>query len=160
MTAIYSWPFYPITNHALYGYDQVANKSFKSEKIPNGVRRRVEDGIHALFVPTGVEVDLGDFAGSCISTFRSGTDKKIKVLDSVVKYGDRDEHGWSFEISSSFVGEVVVMVSGGNSEQYFEKLAGTNPWIQMVFIFDPDSSRSSLILYQNGYYVIHPCRVL
>ena len=44
------------------------------------------------------------------------------------------------------------MVSGGNSEQYFEKLAGTNPWIQMVFIFDPDSSRSSVILYQNGYY--------
>ena len=120
----------------------------------------MEDGIHALFVPTGVEVDLGDFAGSCISTFRSGTDKTIKVLDSVVKYSLRDEHGWSFEISSSFVGEVVVMVSGGNSEQYFEKLAGTNPWIQMVFIFDPDSSRSSLILYQNGYYVIHPCRVL
>lgn len=84
--------------------------------------------------------------------FRSGTEKRLKVLDSVVKYGDRDEHGWSFEISSSFVGEVVVMVSGGNSEQYFEKLAGTNPWIQMVFIFDPDSSRSSVILYQNGYY--------
>ena len=162
MTANYSWPFYPITNQALYGYDQAANKSFKSETIPNGVRTQVEDGIHALFVPPGVEIDLGDFSGSCISNpnlcenftvsflFRSGAEKGLKVLDSGVKYGDRDEYGWSFEISSTLVGEAVVMVSDGNSELYFEKLAGTNTWIQMVFTFDPDSSSRSLVLYQNG----------
>ena len=42
------------------------------------------------------------------------------------------------------------MVSDGNSEQYFEKLAGTNTWIQIVFTFDPDSSSRSVVLYQNG----------
>ena len=143
----------------MYGYDQAANKSFKSETIPNGVRTQVEDGIHALFVPPGVEVDLGDFSGSCISNpnlcqnftvsflFRSGAEKGLKVLDSGVKYGDRDEYGWSFEISD---GKAVVMVSDGDSELYFEKLAGTNTWIQMVFTFDPDSSSHSVILYQNG----------
>lgn len=146
----------------MYGYDQAANKSFKSETIPNGVRTQVEDGIHALFVPPGVEIDLGDFSGSCISNpnlcenftvsflFRSGAEKGLKVLDSGVKYDDRDEYGWSFEISSTLVGEAVVMVSDGNSELYFEKLAGTNSWIQMVFTFDPDSSSRSVVLYQNG----------
>ena len=162
MTANYSWPFYPIANQALYGYDQAANKSFKSETIPNGVRSRVEDGIHALFVPPGVEVDLGDFSGLCISNpnlcqnftvsflFRSVAEKGLKVLDSGVKYGDRDEYGWSFEISSTFGTKAEVMVSDGNSEKYIEKLAGTKTWIQMVFTFDPDSSSRSVILYQNG----------
>ncbi|CAH3189776.1 unnamed protein product, partial [Porites lobata] len=102
--------FYPIANQALYGYDQAAKKSFKSEKIPNGVRTQVEDGIQALFVPAGEEVDLGDFAGTCISNpflcqnftvsflFKTGADKDLKVLNSGLRADDEYEYGWSFEI--------------------------------------------------------------
>ena len=122
----------------------------------------MEGGIHSLFVPAGVEVDLGDFAGTCVSNptlcknftvsflFKTSTDKEHKVLDSGVKDGETDEYGWSFEISS-FLENAEAMVSDGNIEVYGEKLLATNAWIQMVFTFDPESrSRPSVVLYQNG----------
>ena len=48
---------YPVARRSLYGYDQAANKSFKSSYIPDGVRtvKEFEDVINALFVPAGVK---------------------------------------------------------------------------------------------------------
>ncbi|CAH3020776.1 unnamed protein product, partial [Porites evermanni] len=158
-TANYSWPFYPIANQALYGYDQAADKSFKSEKIPNGVRTQVEDGIQALFVPAGEEVDLGDFAGTCISNpflcqnftvsflFKTGADKDLKVLNSGLRADDQTyeyEYGWSFEISPySGSAKVTFPCDGAGSE-----LAARNSWIQIVFTFDYGII-TNVVLYQN-----------
>ena len=153
---------YPIANKALYGYDQAANKSFKSENVPGNVQTIMEDGINALFVPAGVEIDLGDFAGTCVSNpnvcenftvsflFKTATDhdkdfKDIKVLDSGVKDGEIDEYGWSFDIGSS----ASVMVSDGYSQIDSEGLMATNAWILMAFTFDLDA-RFGIVLYQNG----------
>ena len=143
----------------MYGYDQAANKSFKSEKIPNGVRPQVEDGIQALFVPPGEEVDLGDFAGTCISNpylcqnftvsflFKTGADKDLKVLDSGLRADDQTdeyEYGWSFEISPySDSAEAIVTGNGAGSE-----LAALNSWIQIVFTFDYGII-TDVVLYQN-----------
>ena len=143
----------------MYGYDQAANKSFQSEKIPDGVRTQVEDGIQALFVPAGVEVDLGDFAGTCISNpylchnftvsflFKTGADKDLKVLDSGLSADDQTdeyEYGWSFEISP-YSGNAVVIVTGDGAAR---ELAARNSWIQIVFTFDYGSV-SNVVLYQN-----------
>ena len=143
----------------MYGYDQAANKSFKSEKIPNGVRTQVEDGIQSLFVPAGEEVDLGDFAGTCISNpylcqnftvsflFKTGADKDLKVLDSGLRVDDQTdeyEYGWSFEISPySGSAEAIVTGNGAGSE-----LEARNSWIQIVFTFD-HGSITNVVLYQN-----------
>ena len=143
----------------MYGYDQAANKSFKSEKIPNGVRTQVEDGIQALFVPAGEEVDLGDFAGTCISNpylcqnftvsflFKTGADKDLKVLNSGLRADDQTdeyEYGWSFEISPySGSAEAIVTSNGAGSE-----LAARNSWIQIVFTFDYGII-TNVVLYQN-----------
>ena len=143
----------------MYGYDQAADKSFKSEKIPNGVRTQVEDGIQALFVPAGEEVDLGDFAGTCISNpflcqnftvsflFKTGADKDLKVLNSGLRADDQTyeyEYGWSFEISPySGSAKVTFPCDGAGSE-----LAARNSWIQIVFTFDYGII-TNVVLYQN-----------
>ena len=143
----------------MYGYDQAANKSFKSKKIPNGVRTQVEDGIQALFVPAGEEVDLGDFAGTCISNpflcqnftlsflFKTGADKDLKVLNSGLRADDEYEYGWSFEISriSPYSGSAEVTVPGSGA---FSELAARNSWIQIVFTFDYGII-TNVALYQN-----------
>ena len=143
----------------MYGYDQAANKSFKSEKIPNGVRTQVEDGIQALFVPAGEQVDLGDFAGTCISNpylcqnftvsflFKTGADKDLKVLNSGLRADDQTdeyEYGWSFEISP-YSGSAEAIVAGYGAAR---ELAARNSWIQIVFTFDHGSIRD-VVLYQN-----------
>ncbi|XP_078373581.1 uncharacterized protein LOC144657147 [Oculina patagonica] len=160
--ANYTWPLYPIASEALYGYDQAANKSFKSENIPDGVKTIKEDGINALLVPAGVEIDLGDFAGTCVSNptlcknftvsflFKTVTDhdkdaQDIKVLDSGVKDGEKYEYGWSFDVGSS----ADVMVSYGDSQIYSEQLMARNAWILMAFTFDFHLTFGT-VLYQNG----------
>ena len=119
----------------------------------------MEDGIQSLFVPAGEEVDLGDFAGTCISNpylcqnftvsflFKTGADKDLKVLNSGLRADDQTdeyEYGWSFEISPySGSAEAIVTGSGAGSE-----LAALNSWIQIVFTFDYGMT-INLVLYQN-----------
>lgn len=122
----------------------------------------MEERINALFVPAGVEIDLGDFAGTCVSNpnlcenftvsflFKTAIDhdkdfQDIKVLDSGVKDGDLYEYGWSFEIGTS----VKVMVSYDNSHIYREQLMARNAWILMAFAFNLREMYKS-VLYQNG----------
>ena len=85
---------HPIAEQALYGYDRVANKSYRSHNISDGVKSVTENGINALFVPAGAEVDLGDFAGTCVSNptlcknftvsflLKTAANKSLIVLDS------------------------------------------------------------------------------
>ena len=119
----------------------------------------MEDGIQSLFVPAGEEVDLGDFAGTCISNpylcqnftvsflFKTGADKDLKVLDSGLRVDDQTdeyEYGWSFEISPySGSAEAIVTGNGAGSE-----LEARNSWIQIVFTFD-HGSITNVVLYQN-----------
>ena len=119
----------------------------------------MEDGIQSLFVPAGEEVDLGDFAGTCISNpylcqnftvsflFKTGADKDLKVLDSGLRVDDQTdeyEYGCSFEISPySGSAEAIVTGNGAGSE-----LEARNSWIQIVFTFD-HGSITNVVLYQN-----------
>ena len=119
----------------------------------------MEDGIQSLFVPAGEEVDLGDFAGTCISNpylcqnftvsflFKTGADKDLKVLNSGLRADnqtDEYEYGWSFEISPySGSAEAIVTSNGAGSE-----LAARNSWIQIVFTFDYGII-TNVALYQN-----------
>ena len=152
---------YPVASNSLYGYDQAANKSFKSDNIPDGVRTLKEDRINALFVPAGVEIDLGDFKDTCISNptlcnnftvsflFKTAADhdkdsNDIKVFDSGVKDdGGRYEYGWSVDVGSS----VEVMMSYGYSHIYSDRLMAKDAWILLAFTFQMDFGT---VLYQNG----------
>ena len=128
--------------------------------IPDGVSNQVADGINALFVPAGVEVDLGDFAGTCVSNpnlcknftvsflLKASSDKDLKVLDSGVKYGGIDEYGWSFKIDE--YSEAKAMVAYEDIVVFGEKLAATNAWILMAFTFDIDARSRKIVLFQNG----------
>ena len=107
-------------------------------------------------MPAGEEVDLGDFAGTCISNpflcqnftvsflFKTGADKDLKVLNSGLRADDQTdeyEYGWSFEISPySGSAEAIVTGNGAGSE-----LAALNSWFQIVFTFD----YGIIVLYQN-----------
>ena len=120
----------------------------------------MEDGIQALFVPAGVEVDLGGFAGTCISNpslcqnftvsflFKTGADKDLKVLDSGLSaegQTDEYEYGWSFKISS-YADDAVVTVTGDGAAR---ELAARNSWIQIVFTVDYGIISKNVVLYQN-----------
>ena len=110
-------------------------------------------------MPAGEEVDLGDFAGACISNpylcknftvsflFKTGADKDLEVLNSGLRADDQTdeyEYGWSFEISPySGSAEAIVTGNGAGSE-----LAARNSWIQIVFTFD-HGIISNVVLYQN-----------
>ena len=110
-------------------------------------------------MPAGEEVDLGDFAGTCISNpylcqnftvsflFKTGADKDLKVLDSGLRADDQTdeyEYGWSFEISPySGSAEATVTGNGAGSD-----LAALNSWIQIVFTFDYGII-TNVVLYQN-----------
>jgi len=158
--ANYTWSLYPIAGQALYGYEEATKKSFRSENIPDGVKNQVEDGINALFVPAGVEIDLGDFAGTCVSNptlcknftvsflLKTSADKDLKVLDSGVKDGERDEYGWSFEIDN--YGDAEAMVANGYIVAYGETLEETDAWILMAFTFYHGRFNPNIVLYQNG----------
>ena len=110
-------------------------------------------------MPAGEQVDLGDFAGTCISNpylcqnftvsflFKTGADKDLKVLDSGLRADDQTdeyEYGWSFEISPySSSAEATVTGNGAGSD-----LAALNSWIQIVFTFDYGII-TNVVLYQN-----------
>ena len=161
LPANYTWSLYPIAGQALYGYEGATNKSFRSEDIPDGVKNQVEDGINALFVPAGVEIDLGDFAGTCVSNptlcrnftvsflLKTNADKDLVVLNSGAKEGQRGGgYGWSFEINK--YGDAEAMVTDGNISGYGETFVATDAWILMLFTFDRAQYDSGIILYQNG----------
>ena len=110
-------------------------------------------------MPAGEEVDLGDFAGTCISNpylcqnftvsflFKTGADKDLKVLNSGLRADDQAdeyEYGWSFEISP-YSGSAEAIVTGYGAAR---ELAARNSWIQIVFTFDHGSIRD-VVLYQN-----------
>ena len=166
LAANYTWSLYPIAGQALYGYEEATNKSFRSENIQDGVKNQVEDGINALFVPAGVEIDLGDFAGTCVSNptlcdnftvsflLKTSADKDLKVLDSGVKDGDKDEYGWSFEIDN--YGDAYAMVADGDIVGHKETLIATDAWILMAFTFHQGRFNPHIVLYQNGSHGIPP----
>ena len=110
-------------------------------------------------MPAGEEVDLGEFAGTCISNpylcqnftvsflFKTGADKDLKVLNSGLRADDQTdeyEYGWSFEISP-YSGSAEAIVTGYGAAR---ELAARNSWIQIVFTFDHGSIRD-VVLYQN-----------
>ena len=158
--ANYTWFLYPIAGQALYGFEKASNKSFRSENIPDGVKSQAEDGINALFVPAGVEIDLGDFAGTCVSDptlcknftvsflLKTSADKDLKVLDSGVKDGERDEYGWSFEIDK--YGDAEAMVADRYIVDHGGTLAATDAWILMAFTFYQGRNNPDIVLYHNG----------
>ena len=168
LAANYTWSLYPIAGQALYGYEEATNKSFRSENIPDGVKNQVEDGINALFVPAGVEIDLGDFAGTCVSNptlcknftvpflLKTSADKDLKVLDSGVKEGEKDEYGWSFEIDN--YGDAEAMVADWYILAYGETLVATDSWILMAFTFHRGRFNRDRVPYQNGSHGISPLK--
>ena len=160
--ANYTWFLYPIAGQTFYGFEKASNKSFRSKNIPvwNGVKSQAEDGINALFVLAGVEIDLGDFAGTCVSDptlcknltvsflLKNSADKDLKVLDSGVKDGERDEYGWSFEIDK--YGDAEAMVTDGYIVDHGGTLVTTDAWILMAFTCYHGRHNPDIVLYQNG----------
>jgi len=162
-SANYIWLMYPIAQQALYGYDGVANKSYRSENISDGVKFVTEDGINALFVPAGIQVDLGDFAGTCVSNpnlcknftvsflLKTAANKSLIVLDSGIMdpTGQEYEYGWSFKVNIIGDTSAAVVTSGlqGDGQDFTAK----GVWIHMAFT-SFQTFTNNVRLYQNGSY--------
>ena len=135
---------YPTAEQTLYGYDRVANKSYRSQIISDGVKSVTEDGINALFVPAGIQVDLGDFAETCVSNptlctnftesflLKTAANKSLTVLDSGIRDPTRQgyEYGWSFKVSTAGDTTAAVVTSGlrGDAQDFTAK----GVWIHMA----------------------------
>lgn len=149
-SANYIWLMYPIAQQALYGYDRVANKSYRSENISDGVKFVTEDGINALFVPAGIQVDLGDFAGTSF-LLKTAANKSLTVLDSGIMdpTGQEYEYGWSFKVNIIGDTSAAVVTSGlqGDGQDFTAK----GVWIHMAFT-SFQTFTNNVRLYQNGFY--------
>ena len=140
-----------------------------SSAVPDGVKTQIEDGILALHVPAGKEIDLGDFAGTCVSNttkcrnfsvsflLKPQGDKNIKIFDSGMRYGRTEEWGWLFEIYSD--GDFNAMVGHENSlGERGGKPASIAQWLHVGFTYDSSDccGGQSIEVFLNGSQVTGP----
>ena len=161
------WYFTPIAGGSVYGYDETNNKSFTSRKLPDGVAAQREDGINALFVPKGKEIDLGDFGGTCLSNpnlcknftvsfflklgdFKNTEEKQV-IFDSGQELS---AYGWTVtakQYSFSDTPKISGYIGTKNSLQGTdEDVPANSSWIHVAFVYASRRFSTDLMLYLNG----------